>query len=395
MGYLCKYLKRSGIEVVVLTEAIEDETFEFLQNEAEVHYIQFYKRGNRAGWLKTLLLDTFFGYKDRRMYRKALKVAHGRHFDLLLCSTFRTFPLPAARRTAQKLHIPFVADLRDIIEQFAGNEFIAHPLPRLLGLENLIALIFKHINLWQRNRALRRAACITTISPWHQKTLAPFNPHPVKLIYNGFDPELFYPAPVESDCFTIAYTGRLLSASMRNPALLFEAVARLAEAQIITPQTFRIDWFTDSKSEQIIKNEASAYPIADFMNFRGYIPANEIPRALNACGIILLLTNQANKKGPKGVMTTKFFEAIAVEKPVLCVRGDEACLEDAIRATRSGIAAHNVDEAIAFIEKYYRQWLENKHTAIDIDRAEAEKFSRKTQAQQFIRIFEQIISSYG
>jgi len=89
-------------------------------------------------------------------------------------------------------------------------------------------------------------------------------------------------------------------------------------------------------------------------------------------------------------MTTKFFEMLAVDQPILCVRGDEGCLEEAILRTQSGIAAHTVDEVCLFIKRYYDEWLETGHVTAHIDHTEAEKFSRRTQAQQFIRIFEQL-----
>ena len=47
MGYLCKYLRRSGWEPVVVAESIPDETFAFLKEDTEVHYIRYY-RARRA-----------------------------------------------------------------------------------------------------------------------------------------------------------------------------------------------------------------------------------------------------------------------------------------------------------------------------------------------------------
>ena len=37
--------------------------------------------------------------------------------------TYRTFPLPAAQYIAEKYHLPLVIDLRDIVEQYASNEY--------------------------------------------------------------------------------------------------------------------------------------------------------------------------------------------------------------------------------------------------------------------------------
>ncbi|MDR1330767.1 MAG: glycosyltransferase [Tannerella sp.] len=392
MGYLCKYLKQSGVETSVITEYIPDETFAFLKGDADVVYIPFYDANRFSAWLRIFLLDMFFGYKNRRMYREARRQTRAKRYDLILCSSYRLFPLPAACRIAKEAHLPLAVDLRDVIEQFSGNEYIAHSLPRLGGLERVVAWLFKTISLRRRNRVLRRAAHVTTISLWHVELLKRYNPH-VSLIYNGFDPDIFSPSAVKSEQFFVTYTGRLTSTLLRNPGLLFEAVKLLAGESLIHPDTFRIRWFTDEKSRRIIQCEAAKYAVADFMDYHDYVPATEIPAILNESSIVLLLANKSDDRGPKGIMTTKFFEALAVERPILCVRGDEGCLEEVICRTRSGLSAHDVQETRQFIERHYRQWLTDGRTTVDVDRAEVEKFSRKAQAEQFIHVFEQILNT--
>jgi hypothetical protein len=399
MGYLCKYLKQKGVKVAVVTEYIKDDTFAFLQGDTDVVRVSFYKSENPAGnfleWIMIFLLDIFFGYKNRRIYREARRKTCTNNFDLILCSTYRLFPLPAACRIAKKMHLPLVVDLRDVIEQFTGNEFIGHTLPRMGGMENIVAKIFKKISLTRRNRILRQAAHVTTVSTWHTKLLAQYNPH-VSLIYNGFDADVFYPEVVKREQFYITYTGRLVSILLRNPALLFEAVKQLADEKIIDTERFRLRWFTDEKSRRILQQEAAKYyPVANLMEYHEYVFATKIPAILNESSIVLLLTNKSGEKGPKGIMTTKFFEALAVERPVLCVRGDEDCLEEAICRTRSGLSAHNVQETKQFIEEHYRRWIACGWTSVDVDRVEIEKFSRRKQAEQFIYIFEQILKGNG
>ena len=78
-------------------------------------------------------------------------------------------------------------------------------------------------------------------------------------------------------------------------------------------------------------------------------------------------------------MTTKFFESLAVEKPILCVQSDEAYLAEAIKETHSGLAATRVDEVYDFLKHYYEEWQEK-----------GSNYSRKEQASQFARIFEEI-----
>jgi len=391
MGYLCKYIKQNGWEPTVITEYIPDKTFSFLlEDDIPVIYVDFFKNKRKSTWIKVLLQDMFFRHKDKKVYNEALKLVAHQSFDLVLCSTFRTFPLLAAQKIAHKIKRPLIVDLRDIIEQFAGTEFIAKPLPNLLGVEKWIASVFRKINLRQRNQVLKKADHLITISPWHVETLKPYNPN-ISLIYNGYDPDIFYPKPVESDIFYITYTGRLTSLAMRNPDLLFRAVKQLMDEKLIDPETFCIRWFMDEPSQKTINLEAKKYNIEGFMKFFEYVPATEIPGILNESSILLILTNKADSSGPKGIMTTKFFEALAIEKPILCVRGDEGCLEEVINDTKTGLSAHNEKEVYDFVKKYYLEWKATKRIVLDADKERITKFSRKEQANQFIRIFEQVL----
>lgn len=385
MGYLCKYLHHFGWEPTVLTERVKDEqAFGFLKGDTPVTYVDF-----RQSWLITFFRDFFFGYKDKRMYNEARKLLKEQTFDLILCSTFRTFPLQAASRIAQANKIPLVVDLRDIIEQYTGNEYISHPVPSWGGLGNLFANYFKRKNLRIRNKALKKAACVTTISPWHVEVLKAYNPA-VELIYNGYDPEIFYPERIPTDQFIITYTGRLLSTAMRDPSLFMEALSRFSNEGRINPEFCQVHWYVDPSSWKIISEEARKNNVSDYMHFKGYVPATEIPRILNSSSILLLLTNKASDKGPKGIMTTKLFESFAVERPILCVRSDESYLEKMIAITRTGVAARTMAEACAFIFIHYTEWLRSRHTTIQANREVIATFSRKRQAEQFIRIFDRL-----
>lgn len=395
MGYLCKYLRNYGWEPVVLTEMVEDKTFAFLTKESEVTYINYYTVKNsfirKLQWAGTLLLDLFFGYKDARMYREARKLIKKNKFDLVLCSSFRTFPLPAAQRIAHAYKLPLVVDLRDIIEQFTGEEFMSHRLPTIFGLNKLYVSIFKWKNLRERNQVLKAADYVTTVSPWHVDTLKQYNSQ-VTLIYNGFDPELFYPEQRKTDKFIITYTGRLMSTAMRDPGLLLEALKILSTKNIINDKVCRVCWYVDPASQKLITAEADKAGVLSFMDFKEYVQATDIPSVLNNSSVLLLLTNRSEKNGPKGIMTTKFFESLAVEKPILCVRSDESYLESALRESKAGVAARHVEEACRFLENYFEEWKEKGYTTLQTDKNVLKMYSRKEQAKQFADIFETVIT---
>lgn len=394
MGYLCKYLRAYGWEPTVITEAVDDEnTFAFLKDVCRVEHVTYYtaqKEGaRRRQWLFAMLRDYLFGYKDRRMYKQAHALCQQESFDLILCSSFNSFPLLAARKTATKNRLPLVVDLRDIVEQYSGDEYLSHSLSNKGKLGKTLTALFVKKRVRSRNSVLKKAQQITTISPWHVQALSRFNRN-VELIYNGYDPELFYPESVPTHHFIITYTGRVLSTAMRDPSLLLEALSILIREKTINPSDCQVHWYVDEESWNILSDVAEKYSVLSYMNFKGYVQASKIPHILNSSSVLLLLTNKAAQNGPKGVMTTKFFESLAVEKPILCVRSDESYLAEALEESQAGLAATHVDEVCAFLRQHYQEWKEKGYTSSSIDRGVLQRYSRKEQAGQFAAIFDKL-----
>jgi hypothetical protein len=388
MGYLCKYLVKAGWEPVVLTEEIPGGTFAHLSGICETHTLSYYSRKKgipaRIRRMVFLLLDLFLNYKERCIYRKAIGIVRSNNFNLMLCSTYRTFPLMAAARISRRFNLPWIADLRDIVEQCAGNEFISRPLPPLLA--SIIAPIYAKASISARNRAIRQANHVTTVSEWHVDLLSAINPS-TSLVCNGFDPEIFYPKHTASRQFVIVHTGRIQSIAMRDPALLFQAIEILYKEGSISPNDFRLHWYVDQPSWTIVETEASRYGIGIFMDYKGMTPAYTVPAILNRSSILLLLANRACESGPKGIMTTKLFEYLAVERPILCVRSDESFLADIIHDAKAGISAVNVEEVCDFLLIHYNYWKENHSTLIHPNRETIDTFSRKRQADMFMDLF--------
>lgn len=390
MGYLCKYLAQSDWIPVVVTEKVKSCNFQLLENICEVHEVNFYTSGSSMGrwlqWLGIQILSLFFDYKSHLIKKKAKSLLCQRKFDLILCSTYRTFPLPAAEQLAEQYKIPFIADLRDIIEQYSGDEFISHSIPNIPIIKAWIVKRFREKSLRIRNRILKKAACITTVSEWHRDWLKQFNPN-VFLIFNGYDPEFFFPEKVQTDKFIITYTGRILSLAMRDPSLLFQGLKSLTLKGVISPDFCQVNWYVDADSWKIISSEAHKYGVDDYMVMKGFVPASDIPHLLNSSSVLLLLTNRSSENGPKGVMTTKLFESLAVGKPILCVRNDEGVLEKTLIETKAGIAASTVEEVCSFLNNAFLQWEKEGCTASETNPTTIEQYSRKGQAKQFIQLF--------
>ena len=88
-------------------------------------------------------------------------------------------------------------------------------------------------------------------------------------------------------------------------------------------------------------------------------------------------------------MTTKFYEALGIEKPVLCVRSDEECLAEVIRMTNAGVAATTAEEVKAFILDKYSEWQAKGYTRQAVKGKQ--DFSRQQQVQQFEQLILQCL----
>ncbi len=370
---LYHYFSQKGIEIDWVTEKYEEVPSEF---NIKLHQIPFYKQKGFFGkieWIIKNFLNILFDYKNNYFTKKILTLTKSKQYDLVFCSTFHSFGLKAAYNIAKTKNIPLHIDLRDIAEQCDNNEYNKSKIA--LGF---IGNYYRKINISRRNKILRQANSITTVSPWHVDFIKQIN-HNTHLIYNGYDSKAFIPQHINSNYFDIIYTGKWYSPILQDPTLLFQALSEINNPQI------RLIWYTNNDAHSQIQNFVKQYNLTTPVIINGYIPNNEIPNILNQSSIILVLTN----KGNRGIMTTKFFEAIGVEKPILCVRSDEECLAQTINETNAGLAATNVEEVKNFILHHYNQWQQNGYTHINVKNKE--QFSRQNQALQFEKIFNQVL----
>ena len=382
MGLLSYHLEKMGWDVTIISEDNSEIHYNLPNLPKKVYRYNYQANASKTEYYLKSALNLIYDHKTNSFLNKFYKEIKNEYFDLVLCSTFNEFPLNLAYKISKKLNIPLLCDIRDLAEQFGSKIYDTNG-----QTHNYIGRYFTNLlrkrRIQRRNYVLKKANAITTISPWHLDFIKRYNKN-VYLIYNGFSEKDFIAKEVKSNSFNIVYTGRLLDLNTRNPELLFNAIEELKLEKL------RIVWYVDKTSKEIINKELENYPITKSISeINDLVPVSAIPNLLNESSIILVLTNKSTEDGPKGIMTTKFFEAIGVEKPVLCVRSDEGCLSQVIKETNAGLAATNVEEVKSFITKKYKEWENNGFTRQEI--VSREKFSRENQAKQFVEIFNSLI----
>lgn len=373
---LAQYLQHQGWQCTILTEECEQQAFN--TDICPIYQMPAYHN---------LLADKLFYAKDQALYRYAVAHLDMSRFDLIFCSTYYYFPLLAAKQLAQRYHLPLVVDLRDIAEQWGNQPYFTRRLTPCKVLDYCIGKLYERKQLCLRNRILHFANAVTSVSPWHQQLLAQYNPH-THLIYNGYDEQHFVAKDVKTPFFQIAYLGKLYSTSLRDPRLLFAALQSLLAQGLIDPQLLRVRFHIDPDGQAQLHQLLQSYNLNQVIDIQGYIPRSEILDVMHQSSVLLVLTTQSTPQGTHGIMGTKFFENIGVEKPVLCVRSDEECLAQVIAQTNAGLAATTVEEVEHFLLNKYNEWLRNGYTRQAVTNKHL--FSRQHQAEQFIHIFNRI-----
>ena len=395
MGYLARYIEElSWMADIITSDHRGYGNYESLVGDHKIVRVNLLPDDLPPylfGRIKRMLMAKNRFFSNKKPYIKAAMKMNQKYDIILVSNSWSMYVLEAGLEVAKQLGIPLVVDLRDIQEQRPVKE------QTYKGIKEIVIEYFNNSFakslLKLRNEVLPLASAVTTVSPWHAEQLTKYNKNTF-CIYNGYDPDTFYPVQqIKINQFKIIYTGSINSIELRDPTLLFEATAKLKKKGIIQPETFRIQFYSPKNDEDRINGMKSYHDIKEFVDFFRYIETSEVPNLLSTASIALLLTNLTNSDGPKGVIsTTRFFEYIAVERPILCVRSDESLMEEGIKEANAGVSARTANEAYDFILEKWLEWKEKGYTTVKVNQEYKKQFSRKLQAGQFVEIFEKVIA---
>lgn len=331
--------------------------------------------------------DKLWGQDDREFGKRLLKKYSPDRFDVILCSTYYYFPLRTAHLLSKVWRIPYVVDFRDIVEQWGTKTYFTTSLPHVFGLENVFSRWYERKNIRLRNRVIDQAGAVTSVSPWHQQYLQSLTSTPVHLVYNGYDEDEMGFEKRETTTFSIAYIGRIMSLALRQPQMLFESLAEMMTAGEIAEGQWRLDFYAEPEKEAEVMDLARKYCIADIIRWHGFVSRSRLSGIMAESSVLLVLGCPPDAR-QHGILGTKVFEAIGVEKPLLLVPSDEECLAELIRQTGIGTAARDKEELKSFLRQKHREWKENGYTRQTV--SGKERFSRKVEALQMGEILTSI-----
>lgn len=309
------------------------------------------------------------------MYDEFLRSKHSKNIDVIYATSPDIAAVTVGALLSKRLNVPFVADFRDIVEQDEHRSF----------RERLV--YFRCI--FRRFWITRYASHAIVVSDEHKKILNSRVLPAVSVIANGYDPEMFHAAEaVASPKFGILYIGRILSKHLRDPTVFFEGLDLLLNDCNVDVRDIEVHFFGSEK--EILNPLISQYNCKSIVAVSDRVDYAEIPHLISKSCINLVLTN----RGIKGVMTTKFFEYLAVRRPILCVPGDGGDLDEVIAKTKSGFTGSNSQDVCDYIKSIYVQWKSSERVLPAIDSVGIEKYSRKTMTQKLAALLDSSSDSH-
>ena len=281
-----------------------------------------------------------------------------------------------ALKLSQKFSLPWLADFRD-------------PWTNIDFYKDLMLSSFadrKHHQL--ELKVLKKADSVVVISESMKEEFLQIYKRDYDVITNGYDTEdVDLKTEIKLDTkFCIAHVGTI--AKSRNPVLLWLALSELVkeisglsedlEIKIIGKADFSV-W------EAIEKADLKA-----FVTKIDYVPHAEATLLQQKSQVLLLSIN--NTSNAKGILTSKFFEYMAANRPILCIGPCDGDAQKIINETQCGLFAGYDDKEIlkenilTFYKKYKNNQLFSSSSAI-------EKYSRFELTRNLAAILDKITNN--
>lgn len=276
----------------------------------------------------------------------------------------------------KKIKIKWIADYRD--EWTTG--------PWTNPDSTLKKLIF---NIEQRKEInwVKTASCIISVSDHCTKRIKDFTGVKGYTVLNGFEIEDYDLKKSINyfEEFTIVYNGTLY---FTQPVEIFlEGYKKVIDHfnnKIKIKIRFHglsIDAESAERVKQILKGYETNYSITD------RIPHKDLINIQRRSNLLLIIGTPQTK----GIYSSKIYEYLACNKPILLCPSDKDVIEELIKITNTGSICNTEQEVVEFLRKAINDFINQKEISYNPDYNEINKYTRYNQAKKLAEIINKIV----
>ena len=280
-----------------------------------------------------------------------------------------------AMKLSQRLNLPWLADFRD---PWTNIDFYRDL--RLTGMANR-----KHHRL--ERFVLGKANAVTVISRSMAEDFARIVPREYEVITNGYDSDdTSHPAGGRDSKFSIAHIGTLVST--RNPVVLWEVLQELVKEKPDFEKALEIKLV--GKVDISVTASLESRGLDRFVRKIDYMPHDQVVRCQQQSQVLLLIIN--NTPNAKMILTGKFFEYLAAQRPILCLGPPDGDAAAILRETGAGLLADFGDTGTlkSNVLEFFRHFSEG---TLETSSRNIGQFSRKELTRKMALVLDRITGS--
>lgn len=278
-----------------------------------------------------------------------------------------------AKGVSGKTGIPWIADFRD---PWTNIDFFED-----LHLSNTARAIHHKLE----KEVLDSADSIIVISPTMKKEFAEITDTPISVITNGFDETDFSDAePISNSKFVVSHVGMMTPT--RNPDILWQALGELRDENTRFADNFNLQLI--GKIDSSILDSIRSNNVENLVSVISYVPHSEIVRYQKGSDALLLIVN--NTPNANLILTGKFFEYLAAERPIICISPVKGDMSEILQTTKAGsLFSYKDKQALKeHLLALFESW---ENDSLSYNTKNIQQFSRKNLTKKLIEELNTVI----
>ncbi|MFT3753410.1 MAG: glycosyltransferase [Paludibacter sp.] len=256
--------------------------------------------------------------------------------------------------------IPWIADFRD-------------PWTNIDFYKDLnLSWISDKIHHRLEKKVIRKADSIVVVSNGMKDEYELLKPKRIQVISNGYDESDVQKAAIDLDLkFSISHIGTLNAA--RNPKRVWQVFSELCRENLNFKNDLQIQLV--GKVDFSVLEEIKQFNLTDNLLKIDYLSHSEAIAKQQSSQVLLLLIN--NSSNAKGILTGKFYEYLAAQRPILAIGPIDGDAAQVLSETGAGKMVGFEDEKATkeAILEYYNRYKEN---SLKVETTSVERFSRRS-----------------
>ncbi len=280
-----------------------------------------------------------------------------------------------ARWFSEKYDVPWLADFRDPILQ--PIERSARPMYKLVA-----------------RRLLKTATCTIQVNRAMAAADQRLLGRLAHSIPNGFDPDEFAGprASQHNDKLTIAYAGNFTD-SQRMETFL-EGLALLSQ-ELSGDERSRLLFCYRGGMHQKVAAWSAKLKVADIVEASGHVERGEALALMKRADLLLLLSvvDPANDEEyfRQGFYPGKTFEYFGARRPIICVPGDGALLDELIRETQTGVILRAPRDVADYLRSMFAEWKQANALPYQPSEEKVAQYTRRHLTGKLAAILDEVI----